>query len=72
MNQKELAQLIYSLLKQEAPKGACYLINGYRYIELEVVCDGQDSDMGYQCVKKPGHTGQCWSMNKHVDFTRCN
>lgn len=32
------------------------------------VCDGYDRDMGYQCVSKPGHSGQCYSAVKRIWF----
>jgi hypothetical protein len=34
------------------------------------VCDGYDRDMGYQCVLKPGHSGQCYYPIKSVWFTK--
>jgi hypothetical protein len=34
------------------------------------VCGGRDRDMGYQCVLKPGHSGQCYYPIKSVWFTK--
>lgn len=36
--------------------------------KIEKICGGSDSLMGYYCCMKPGHSGDCYSANKHVYF----
>jgi len=52
-------------LQRIAPEGARTALTdeGWQFL-----CDGTDSDMGYQCALEPGHKCKCWSNVKKVWF----
>ncbi|MCA9735133.1 hypothetical protein KC799_23560 [candidate division KSB1 bacterium] len=61
---RELIQFIESI----TPEGTAISINGSRYLEITITCDGADPDMGYYCSLPPDHDGKCWTSNKRVNF----
>ena len=35
---------------------------------IEKICGKQRAYTGLYCARSPGHTGQCYSRNKSIDF----
>ncbi len=76
---KELLAKVKEALAAITPEGSRFSVDGYPVERLiELTCDGSDRDMGYFCCLGVGHKGRagtankCFSLQKHVDFTRTN
>ena len=72
--QADVRQRINNYIRMITPPGAQIIDTHYYtpYIEVLLVCDGKNGDMGYYCCKQVGHNGKCYSATKGVSFTREN
>ena len=70
MTSDQIAQEIRDFVASfEVPfKETAIAINGYVVLDIHLVCDGRDIEMGYQCCMPPHHMGKCFSGNKGVYF----
>jgi hypothetical protein len=66
--EQELTAKVAAVLKQ-VPAYSRASIEGVPWVDVRVVCAGRTPIMAYHCCLKPGHTGQCYSANKQVNFT---
>ena len=67
--EEEAYREVRALLVKLAPVGARILVNEYMpLLELKFACDGTVAWMGYYCVLSAGHTGECYSRTKSVNF----
>jgi hypothetical protein len=66
--EQELSAKVAAVLKQ-VPAYSRASIEGVPWVDVRVVCAGRTPIMAYHCCLKPGHTGQCYSASKQVNFT---
>lgn len=55
-------------VEENTPEGARLVIHHDSFPEIEVCCDGHVPYMAHVCALDPGHTGDCWSWHKKVNF----
>lgn len=67
---KGISYAIEELFEKILPKGAKVSINGSVDLDIKIVCDGENSMMGYQCCLSPAHNDECWSKDKKASFIR--
>ena len=61
---RELTEFVESI----TPEGTAISINGSRFFDIQLTCNGADPEMGYYCSLPPNHNGQCWTLTKRVNF----
>ena len=59
-------------LRENTPPGSRLVITHDGFTELKVCCDGAVPISAYTCGLAPAHSGQCYSIHKHVYFDREN
>lgn len=66
--EQELSAKVAAILK-EVPAYSRASIEGVPWVDVRVLCAGSVPITVYHCCLKPGHSGQCYSSNKQVEFT---
>ena len=69
---KQLSDSFKRWRKENAPLGARVdVVTTGGLVDIEICCDGADSEMCYWCCLDPGHKGLCFSREKKVGFVPC-
>lgn len=68
----KIRQALSAFIREHTPPGSRLVIHNDSFLEVEVCCDGAVSYTALICCLSPGHTGDCYSHHKKVNFQREN